>query len=115
MERIHSRSARSLRPAYSSRFLTERGSGTSAANLFVHAQALVLFRDIGRRDTDVEAQIDCRGELRPGGLAAQLTHGAFEHLAIKFQPNGIHMAVLLPAEQVPGAAQLHVEGRHAKA
>src|SRR5258708_27697098 len=80
----------------------------------VHAQPLVLFLYILGRNADVETEIELDFRYFNPRLALHFTHGALQHLRIKFEPNRFDVAALLSAEKVSRAPQFEIQGSDLK-
>ena len=89
------------------------GSVQRAEDL-VHPEALALLGDVIGWNAHVESEVDGGGDLGTGFLAAQLLHGALEHLAVELEADRIDVTVLFPSQKIAGPAQLHVEGGNAE-
>ena len=89
--------------------------GREARDALVHAQPLPLVRDVIVRDLDVEAQVKRGADFRLGRGALQFLRGLLEHSQVKVDADGVQVAGLLRAQQVPRAAQFEVQRRQAKA
>ena len=53
-------------------------------------------------------------DFRLAGCASELGDSFVEHFQVEVDPDGVHVAVLLRAEEVAGPAQLEVESRQSK-
>ena len=60
-------------------------------------------------------QIDRRPQIVVDRLALQLANRLFEQLHVHLEADRLDVAALLAAEQIPGAADLEIERRHAEA
>src|SRR4029434_8865586 len=67
------------------------------------------------RDARVYAEVQLRARLLHDLFASQLLDGAFEHLRVQVEADGVDVARLLAAEQIARAAQFQVERGYAEA
>src|SRR2546423_15310246 len=72
-----------------------------ACNPLVHAEALILFRDIVVGDADIEREIELDFRFFGSGLAAQLANGAFEHGGVELEADRLDLSTLFATQQIP--------------
>src|SRR5262245_26961097 len=85
------------------------------SDALVSAQPLAHVGYVIVRYARVHAEVQLYARLLGDLFAAQLLDGAFEHLRVKVEADGVDVSRLLAAEQIARAAQLQVERRYAKA
>ena len=82
--------------------------GLNSRNSFVHTQTLVFFRNIFRRNANIESEIKLCLRLRLG-FALHLAHSLLQHLCIEIKPDGFNVPALLTAEQIASSAQFKIK------
>ena len=80
----------------------------------VEVEPEIDLRQIVLGDPDVDLEVDLR-VLLLHGLALELADGLVEQLHVVFEPDGLHGAVLLVPEEVPGPPDLQVLGGQTEA
>src|SRR4029077_9711071 len=75
------------------------GFGGDGGDALVSAQAEIFAGDVLLRDADVHAQAEGGAKFGHGLFALELGDGAFEHLDVEIEADGLDVAVLLAAEE----------------
>ena len=68
-----------------------------SGDTLVHAQALIFFRDVVRRNADVESKVELSLGFFRFDLALEFAHGALEHRRVHLEADGIDVSALLAA------------------
>ena len=92
------------------RFLIARGR-----HALVSSQALAHVVNVLVRNGHIDAEVDRYARFIFHRFPAQLRNGALEHLRVKIEAQRVHVARLLAAEQIAGAAQFEIQRSNAKA
>ncbi len=80
--------------------------GFHAGNTLVHSQSLVLFRDVIKRDADIEPEVELNFGFVGTGLALHFADRAIQHLRVKLESDCLDVPTLLASEQISRTAQL---------
>ena len=84
------------------------GMGFHTGDPLVNIQLLLLVHNIGRRDKGIRLQLHGCSEVHNALFPLKVLHRFIEHLTVKIIPNGLHMAMLLAAQEISGPPDFQI-------
>ena len=84
-------------------------SVSTPAIRLLHPEPLVLLGNIFNWNTNIESEIELRGNFVLRRFALHFADCAIQHLGVEFKTYGFDVSALLAAEQISGSAQFQVE------